>query len=70
MGDPKIVDQMQKYRELEQARFIYYQRNHFHPELMDDFMTICDNIFDVRAPALLTILSRYGEIEKEQALRE
>lgn len=53
---------MQKYRELEQARFIYYMGGHFNPVLLDDFLSVLDGIFDFRAPYLMLILGRFNEV--------
>ena len=53
---------MQKYRELEQARFVYFVGSHFNPILLDNFLAVIDAIFDVRAPPLMLILSRFEEV--------
>ena len=51
-----IVD---KYRELEQIRFIDYSIKTFNPELLDSFLGVIDAVFDVRLPHLLHILRQY-----------
>ena len=54
---------MQKYRELEQARFLSAYHSRIHPDLLDPFLAVVDAIFDVRAPPLLTVLSRYQDFD-------
>lgn len=56
------------YRELEQIRFVDATVNKFNPELLDNFIQVLDDIFDLRLPPLLHVLrhfeSRKGVAEK------
>lgn len=57
---------MQRYREFEQLRWMTYQMNLFHPELIDDYMKVHDAIFDLQAPALLMNLKSYKGLKEQE----
>ena len=64
--DKEVQAIMQKYREFEQLRWMSYYLDLFHPDLLDDFMTVKDAIFDLQAPPLLMNLKRYKELKAQE----
>ena len=58
-----LYSSVRKYRELEQARFMYQHIDKLHPDLFEEVTAVLDSIFSVRLPPLLTILAQYSEVE-------
>ena len=66
-----LYSTVRKYRELEQARFLYEHIDRLHPDLLEEVTAVLDSIFAVRLPPLLTILAQYSQVEDfEQQLYE
>ena len=67
MQDDEVKALVDKYRELEQIRFLTYSVGKFNIEYLDEFLGVNDAIFELRLPNLLYILSKYGSLEGKQA---
>ena len=66
-SEPILADLLDKYLELEIARFMkVYGATRVHPQLLEHFLSLIASIHNYRLPPLLSVLKEYEATSKDE----
>ena len=67
LDEPVLTDLLDKYLELEFARFMkLYGATRVHQDLLEKFLSIIESVHNFRLPPLLAVLKEYQAVAKEE----